>query len=326
MEKKTAALPAAGILSLAGGLLARRKLLDQWRNNPDPLGGQPVRFPDSANETAVVADGAEIATYRTGRGPTIVAVHGLTGSHHDWGPITPHLVEAGFEVVVIDQRGHGNSTAGTVGYGSRQLGRDLAQVFETLDLHAACLVGHSMGAMASMGFAAEEPKVFERRVQRFVAVATAGSTDTALQAVGLRLGGISIPRTISRISANRLRVIAGMSVFGKRPSLHMVEEALESFRKCPEPVRAAATKALSSHDTLTELEMLQTPALVIGAGRDRLINLEQVRQLDETLPDSRLIVYEDAGHMVIWERHQEIAAEIVDFMHSAVESPIDARS
>ena len=326
MEKKTIAVPAAGILSLAGGLVAGRRLVDQWRKNPGPLGGHPVRFPESATEVVVLADGAEIATYRIGSGPTVVVVHGLTASHHDWGPIAAHLVEAGFEVLAIDQRGHGNSTSGRAGFGSRQLGNDLSQVFETLDIQAVCLAGHSMGAMAAMGFAAVETRRFNERVQSFVSVASTGATDTALQAAALRLGGIKIPKRLSQIAANRLRVIAGLSVFGKSPSLNMIDEAIASFRKCPEPVRGAATKALADHDVLKELATLEAPSLVIGAGRDRLIDIDQVQELFQTLPNSRLTVYPDAGHMVIWERHVEVAAEIVEFVHSMVESPIPTTS
>ncbi len=314
------AIPAAGLVTLLTGAFAGRRRLAAWTKNPDPLNGQPVEFPDAELRTVPLDDGAEIAVWIAGSGPTIVLVHGLTASHHDWGPMARHLIDAGYRLVAVDQRGHGNSTAGTKGYGSRQLGTDLGDVFTALDLHAVCLVGHSMGAMASMGFATGHSSVFAERVQSFVSIASAGATNSVRQTFGLRLGAISLPEQLTKIDAQRLRLIAGLGVFGRNPSLHMVEEAVTAFRRCPEAVRAPATAALGSHDLLEELTGVHVPTLVIGSGRDRLIDVDQVRELDAAFPNSQLHIYEDAGHMVLWERHKDLAARTDRFVQSVLAS------
>ena len=318
MKKSTIALPVAGIATVVGGARAGRRTVASWADNPDPLNGQPVEFPDAERRVVPLGDGAQIATWIIGAGPTIVLVHGLTASHHDWGPIAPKLVDAGYRIVAIDQRGHGNSTAGTAGYGSIQLGTDLANVFTALDLNAVSLVGHSMGAMAAMGFATRHKSVFGERVASFVSIASAGATNTLLQAIGMRLGAIEIPERLTEVDAERFRLIAGLSVFGKNPSLHMVDESVAAFRKCPEAVRAPATAALASHDLLDELRHIDVPSLVLGAGRDQLVRPKQVRALDAALPNSELHMYPDAGHMVVWEEHADIAARIGRFAQTVV--------
>ena len=50
---------------------------------------------------------AAIAYERTGSGPPLVLVHGITESRHSWAPLIPSLAER-FDVVAVDLRGHGN--------------------------------------------------------------------------------------------------------------------------------------------------------------------------------------------------------------------------
>ena len=316
MKKSLLALPGAGIATLLAGGFAGKRKIAEWAENPDPLNGAPVQFPDAERRTVPLGDGTEIAVWIVGAGPTIVLVHGLTASHHDWGPIAPLLVDAGYRVVAIDQRGHGESTAGTAGYGSAQLGTDLADVFNALDLHVLALVGHSMGAMASMGFAAGHPKLFNERVSSFVSVTSSGATDAVRQSLGLRLGAIKLPERLTQIQAERLRLLTGLSVFGKDPSLHMIDEAIAAVRKCPEDVRAPATLALKEHDVLEALQQMKVPALIIGAGRDQLVRPEQIVDLHAAIPNSEMHMYPDAGHMVLWEEYEDVAERIVQFVQS----------
>lgn len=315
MRRSLLALPTAGIVA-ALGRLASKRAVSSWEDNPDPLNGVPVVFPEAERRTVPLDDGAQIAVHIVGSGPTIVLVHGLTASHHDWAPIAPLLVKAGYRVVAIDQRGHGDSTVGTAGYGSTQLGADLAEVFRALDLRARSLVGHSMGAMAIMGFATGSPRTFDARVDSFVSIASAGATDVVRQSFGLRLGAISLPDRLSEIDSERLRLVTALAVFGKNPSLHMIDEAIDSFRKCPDEVRGRATAALATHDLLEKLNGVRIPCLVIGGGRDQLIRPSQVKELDEALPNSEMYMYSNAGHMVLWEEPEDIAKRIDQFVQS----------
>ncbi len=317
MVQKRVALPAVGLGLLAAGGLAGRAIVRRWRDNPDPLNGQPVRFPDGDRRTVRLPDGAEIMTATIGEGPTIVLVHGLTASKNDWGPIAPTLVASGYRVLAVDQRGHGESTPGTAGYGSTQLAADLAHVMDELDVHAAALVGHSMGGMTAMTYAIHHRDAFAARVDRLVLVATAASLETARHQFGLSLGGVHIPQTLVPAD-ERLRVGAGLGVFGRAPSLHMVDEVIDMFRACPEPVRAAATIALKDHDVVEQLGTITAPTLVIGAGRDQLIRPHQIDELAEGIPGASLELFPDAGHMVHWEEHNAIARLILDHVGTEV--------
>lgn len=315
MVQKKVAFPAVGVGALlAGGLLGRR-LVSSWRKNPDPLDGRPVRFPDGEQRFVDLPDGARISTITAGEGPVIVCVHGVTASRRDWAPMATPLLAAGFQLIVVEQRGHGDSTPGTAGYGSSQLGDDLAVVLDSLDVQAATLMGQSMGGMAVMAFAVEHGDVLRARIDRLVLIATAGAMSSGLQTIGLSLSGIEIPDVLDPAN-ERLRVGAGLLAFGARPSLHMVDEAIDMFRACPEPVRTEASPALRDHDVLDGLRLLDIDALVIGGSRDQLIRPKQIRELADAIPNARSEMVDGAGHMLIWERHNDVAELVANFVRS----------
>ncbi|MFT7475968.1 MAG: non-heme chloroperoxidase [Verrucomicrobiales bacterium] len=313
MVQKKLAIPALGAGALVLGVVAGRQLVSRWRQNPDPLHGTPVAFPVGEQRQVELPDGAVINTITVGTGPTVVCVHGLTASRHNWGPMAPLLVRAGYRLLAIDQRGHGDSTAGANRYGSTQLGHDLAFVLRALDVQALALMGHSMGGMAAMSYAVDHEEDFRRRIETLILVATAGSLKTARHSLGLRLGGIGIPGSL-RPPKERLRVAVGLGAFGAHPSLHMIDEAIRSFENCSEDVRQAATSELRGHDVLDRLHSVVAPALVIGGTRDQLIRPFQVRQLAAALDRRELVMFDGAGHMLIWERHRDIVDRIVDFL------------
>lgn len=318
MVQRKMAIPALGAGVLLAGGLAGHRLIGNWRRNPDPLRGRPVAFPDGNRRMVELPDGAKIKTVTVGEGPTIVCVHGLTSSHHDWGPMASGLLEAGFQLVAVDQRGHGDSTAGAGTYGSSQLAADLATVFEQLDLHAAALMGHSMGGMASMAYAVEHLAAFRQRVESLVLIGTAASLKTVRHTLGLGLGAWAIPAALDP-KDERLRLITGLTAFGASPSLHMVDEAIRSFRRCSDDVRSLATGALRDHDLVERLGLIDVPTLVIGGARDQLIRPGQVDELAAGIANSTLHMFDKAGHMLIWERHEEIVELVVE--HVGVRQP-----
>lgn len=313
MVQKKFALPALAAGALLAGGLAGHRLVQTWRENPDPLDGRPVAFPDGQRRSVTLSDGALINTVTIGEGPTIVCVHGLTSSHDDWGPMAPGLLAAGYQLVAIDQRGHGDSTPGAATYGSVQLAADLSVVFETLDLRAAALIGHSMGGMASMAYAIDHASSFHERVDSLVLIATAASLKTVRHTLGLNLGAWAIPAALDPAD-ERLRLITGLTAFGAAPSLHMVDEAITSFRRCTDDVRSAATGGLRDHHVLERLGEIDVPTLVVGGTRDQLIRPSQVEALAAGITGSTLHMLDRAGHMLIWERHDRLVELITQHL------------
>jgi pimeloyl-ACP methyl ester carboxylesterase len=92
-----------------------------------------------------------------GTGPLVVLVPGLGDLRAEYRFLAPRLVAAGYRVVAVDLRGHGQSSTGWSDYTSSAIGADVVALVEGLDAGPATLVGTSMGAAAVAWAAAEAP-------------------------------------------------------------------------------------------------------------------------------------------------------------------------
>jgi lipase len=80
--------------------------------------------------------------------PTVIAVHGITGSHLAWAVVAEALPEV--RLIAPDLRGRGRSAGLPAPYGMARHAADIEAVIEALDLPPAMLVGHSMGGFVAL--------------------------------------------------------------------------------------------------------------------------------------------------------------------------------
>lgn len=90
---------------------------------------------------------------RSGSGPPLLLVHGITERAATWDPLVDPLARAGFEVVCVDLRGHGSSSR-TPPYDLATMASDLGAVIGELELDDPLLVGHSLGGAVVSAYAA----------------------------------------------------------------------------------------------------------------------------------------------------------------------------
>ncbi|WP_158625882.1 alpha/beta fold hydrolase [Arsenicitalea aurantiaca] len=90
-----------------------------------------------------------------GTGPLVVLVPGLGDLRSEYRFLAPQLVEAGFRVISLDLRGHGQSDMGWSDYRASAVGSDVIALIEHLNEGPALIVGTSMGAAAAVWAAAE---------------------------------------------------------------------------------------------------------------------------------------------------------------------------
>lgn len=106
----------------------------------------------------------KIAYDDAGQGPLVVMVPGLGDLRAEYRFLAPRLVEAGYRVVTVDLRGHGQSSTGWSDYASSAIGADVVALVDELNAGPATLVGTSMGAAAVAWAAAEKPEAISGTV------------------------------------------------------------------------------------------------------------------------------------------------------------------
>ena len=259
------------------------------------------------------AGGVSLAAEREGQGPRVVLAHGIT-AHRD---LVVHgsraLMRAGHDVVRYDARAHGDSDPGQAGdYTYETLADDLAAVVaETGGGEGRpLLAGHSMGAHTIVTHALRDPDAVAGLV--VIGPATIGVTpsDESLArwdalADGLERDGVdgfmaayddgldpSWRETLLRIARDRV-------------SRHRHPDALaQALREVPRSL---------PFDTLSELESLDVPALVV-ASHDRADPGHPYAVAEAyagAMPSARLISEEGGESPLAWQGgklSREIAA------------------
>jgi pimeloyl-ACP methyl ester carboxylesterase len=271
-----------------------------------------VRAPDGTRLHAAISVPPDDRRPRS----AIVLIHGFTMDHTFWDQQV-EILHQDHLVIAVDQRGHGRSDpAGSDGWGVEVLGRDVEAVVQALVPAgmSATAVGHSMGGMALMGWAAvtAEPDAAPRRLD---AVVLANTTAHGVpNGIVLRLPPwisaqfvaglaplVSLPVPLDGRLAPVVRPLLRHLAFGDRASRRDIARTERLFFRTDPGQRAAAARFLwpmDARDTLDDFGRLDTT--VLAGGKDRLTPPARGRELAETL-DAPLILLERCGHQAPME-------------------------
>ncbi len=104
-----------------------------------------------------VNDG-KIAYDDTGSGPLVVCVPGMGDLRGEYRFLAPQLVEAGYRVVTMDVRGHGETSPSWPDASIPAIGRDILALINHLDAGPAVLLGNSFSAGSAAWAAVEAPE------------------------------------------------------------------------------------------------------------------------------------------------------------------------
>jgi pimeloyl-ACP methyl ester carboxylesterase len=278
-------------------------------------------MPDVPIGVAVDLHGHSLHYVDAGAGAPVVFVHGLLGSHHDWAQLLDDL-SSHHRVLALDLFGHGASAKPM---GDYSLGAHAATVRDLLDhlgFGAVTLVGHSLGGGIALQFA----YLFPDRVHRLVLVSSGGlGRELSLLLRLSTLPGVEwvLPMLASRWLRDRGEQVGrGFARAGLHPGPD-VSRAWQGFVSLGDPETRRAFLATSravidpGGQTVTarhRLSMLGTiPTLLVWGARDRLIPSWHAVMAQQEIPNSRVEVFEQAGHFPHLDEPERFASLLREF-------------
>lgn len=92
-------------------------------------------------------------------GPLVVCAPGLGDLRGEYRFLAPRLAAAGYRVVTMDLRGHGESSAGWADYSHAAIGGDIVALIRHLNAGPASLIGTSYAAGAAVCATAQAPEL-----------------------------------------------------------------------------------------------------------------------------------------------------------------------
>lgn len=291
-------------------------------------------MPARTSTTLVDVDGPVHVTDFGGPadGQVLVLVHGLASSHVAWGALADELT-ADHRVLAVDLPGHGRTPTAGRSAGVKDAAVVLARVLDVLELPPVTLVGHSMGAAASVLAAAASPGAVDRLVLLAPPLPRRGLTFVSpalLPHVALCVWPEAGRRALHRRLARRGtldHVLAGLRLTcGSLDAVaHVVPalvEELEAARAAGEDpissfVEAARSVGLLVAEGRTYREAIAAaPAdtLVLHGTQDRVLTASGLEEVRRLRPDWQVELMAATGHSPHMEAPTRTARLLTDFL------------
>ena len=254
--------------------------------------------------------GGRLAYDDAGDGPLIVCLPSMLDLRSQYRFLRPLLLQAGYRVVTVDQRGMGESSARWPEYGSTPLARDLLALLRHLDAGPALVYGCSNGAAAAVWVAAEAPELVGGLVLAapFVRDGKGGFAQKLTMAL-MRVPGLALPLYLSYYPK-----------WEPAPPADFAEHKAKLKANLKEPGRAkviADYLGMSHAESEARLDRVRAPVLVImGTGDiDWPDPAAEAAWVAQRL-DGRVVLLDGAGHHPHVEYPERVAEAVEAFQRS----------
>ena len=243
----------------------------------------------------------------------VLFLHGFTLDIRQWAPQVAALGDR-LPMILMDARGHGQSDAPETGYGRDDRVTDVVGFMDALEIEKVHLVGLSMGGTTALGTALKHP---ER-----LASLTLVSTGAAGYSVGKKIEYIDRIAREKGLEAARRKWKETSLVYYKDDRTKLREMMLgmvddHSGAIWMDPMRGKYPRTVD----LDRVHEIMTPTAIFVGEKDRVF-LALAQELHERIVCSRIVVYENTGHMINLEIPDRFNRDLERFL-TGVESSFE---
>ena len=239
-------------------------------------------------------------------GTPIVFLHGVTDSWHSFERVLA-LLPPTVRAFAVSQRGHGDSSRPASGYRIADLSDDLAAFMDAMDLPAAIVVGHSMGASVAQRFVIDHPNRVSGLVLMgaFANFQDPGFVDFVMSSI------VPLTDPIAPEFAREWQ----LSTLARDMAADHFETIVAETLKVPARIWHSTFEGfLRTPDFTRELDRVSVPALLMWGDRDSYAGPDDQGRLLGVIPGSRLITYNGHGHAFHWEDPVRFANDLEAFV------------
>ena len=246
-----------------------------------------------------------------------VALHGFALNCHSFDEVAPALSDR-LHWYALDQRGHGHSdrAAELADYSRDHMADDIRGFIEAARLDRPVVLGHSMGGMNAMTFAAAHPDSLRALV--LIDVGPGVSVDGVQQVRQFVQGPYEMDSLDAWVdmthqyypfrSKENIRRRLEVSL-RETPEGKMAKMFDERFREAD--FRGVADARTGIWETAKRLSV---PTLLLHGEKSPVLKREQAEEFEDKVDVVRLVTVPEAGHSVAGDQPEAFAAAVREFL------------
>lgn len=265
-------------------------------------------------------DGVRLHYHEAGatNDPVIILIHGFTASTLVWSEVLLPIAKRGFRVIAPDLAGFGFSgKPKEAEYTIEWQARLVLGLMDNLGIERASMVGNSYGGAVAAVCALDNPE----RIERLILVG-AVSNDNVKKRLLLRLGRSPIVGDLISPLLLDLRWLVRQRMLRNRIRLKEIND--ERFEAHHRHLRTSSTQRAvlrmlrrwRANRIRESAHLIKQPVLLIWGEQDVEMPLEDGKFLHREIPDARLIVFRQCGHLPQEEYPQEFVELVTGFVNS----------
>lgn len=227
---------------------------------------------------------------------TVICVHGAGGNSRHWAHqlnLSKHLNS---RIVAVDLPGHGRSSGPPLKT-IKDYSLFIKDLIELWEIEHLSLIGHSMGSAICLALAANAPFM----VENLILIGTAKQFKVA-------------PWLLESLQKGERPLSFAEFAYHKNTAEQVLAAAKEEFQKTPISVLLNDFLACQAFNLEHPESGLNVPCLLLFGEQDRLTPVKYVEPLAAMLPNHRLSIIPEAGHMVMIEQPAATNEEIYRFL------------
>lgn len=253
--------------------------------------------------------------------PVMFVLHGGPGCDHSYLRPFLHPLAAEMQLIFVDHRGNGRSSrADESTYTIEQMADDLEALRVHLGLGPVWVLGQSFGGMVAQVFATRYPD----SVTKMLLADTTPSMQFWDDAQDAAME-MATPEQLEAIPALFNGKIQSQQAFDEWWALCMplyfrtkdeavIEEIEGRMIGAYEVANYMMANEIPKYDVRERLPELSIPTLILAGRYDWVTPLAQSQLIDQLLPNSTLVIFDNSGHMPHIEENAKFLAAVRDFV------------
>jgi pimeloyl-ACP methyl ester carboxylesterase len=267
----------------------------------------------------IEVDGLRVHYQEAGKpdSPVVILIHGFASSNLVWSKVLLELAEAGYRVVAPDLLGYGyTDKPKQLEYTITRQSQMIVGFMRKLEIGSAVLVGSSYGGAVAATVALDHPELVDKLV---LVGAVTNNRPTRYMLMRL-FGSPIIGDILSPLLVGSRRLLRRrMKRVYDRHSWAMDEKRVDA-RHIPLRTRGAhraiirTVRRWDAERVSRDAHTMTRPTLIVWGENDREVSIEDGRRIHGQIPNSRLFVFRDCGHLPHEEYPEEFVELVAEFV------------